>query len=130
MFTSREQVPLRVLKRPAGTGWRAGDRAATLLLLALLLVTGVALSIAVVLMQMNVAACSDLAMKCDFVTIGATTWITPVTSLAGIVLTTIALIQASRGKVSTTWWIPSSALAAIGVAFIVSISLLGRAIPL
>jgi len=90
---------------------------------------GLMLSVVLFFMQMGVAACSDLSVHCDYQLLYTTLWITPITTVATAAATIIVLVLQRRLFTVTTWLVPALGLTAIVIAFIVSATLLGVAIP-
>lgn len=125
-YTDGDDLPTHD-PRPRERGSGAADLAITIALLLLLVVTAAALSFAVILEEMGVAACSGAMASCNFTLLGVTTWITPMAGIASVVLTLVAL--ATRAKNSRrSWWVPPAGLILTVIAFTVASTLVSVAL--
>ena len=116
-------------QRTEGRRHRSRGIIASVSLLILDVLVGLMLSVVLFLMQMGVAACSDVSVHCDYQLLYATLWITPITTMATAAATITVLVLQRRLRTVATWLVPALGLMSVVIAFIVSATLLGVAIP-
>jgi len=121
-FSTRTQA-----RRSAESSHGDGGSGATALLLAVAALIGLLLSFGVVIQQMGVAACSGSPPSCDYVLLGATTWVTPGATALTIVSTTAALVV-RKHVVIRSWWVPAFGILLELAAFLLASALLRQAI--
>ena len=126
MSFGTDDEPLRALPhphRPAGPE----DRAATIALTVILGLVSAVLAFGVLLQQSGVAACSGSPAVCDYTLLAITTWITPLTGLAALALSVVALARRARSG-RRTWWVPVVGMLVVLAAFMIASLLVGSAL--